>query len=91
MANSNSFERKGEVLKALAHPARMEIMTRLKKEGCNVTEIQHNLGLPQSTISQHLKILKTAGLITSVRNKNKVCYSVIHKEVLKIIKLLDKV
>jgi len=91
MCNLKTYEEKSEILKALAHPARMEIMVRLKQDGCNVSEIQNNLGLPQSTISQHLKVLKNSRLIVSKRNKNTVCYSVAHKEILKIIKMLDKV
>lgn len=87
----NSYEEKSEMLKALANPARMEIVVRLEKEGCNVSTIQDNLGLPQSTISQHLKILKNAGLITSKRSGTKICYKVKCKEVISIIKMLDKI
>jgi len=85
-----TYEEKCEVLKALSNPARMEIVMRLKKDGCNVSTIQDNLGLPQSTISQHLKILKSAGLITRKREGTKVCYKVKYKEICQIIKMLDK-
>jgi len=85
-----TYEDKCDVLKALSNPARMEIVMRLKKEGCNVTTIQENLGLPQSTISQHLKILKNAGIISRKKQGTKVCYQVKHKETLQIIKMLDK-
>lgn len=86
-----SYEDKSEILKALANPARMEICIRLKKEGCNVSTIQESLGLPQSTISQHLKILKNAGLITSKRSGTRICYSVKSREIINIIKKLDKI
>lgn len=78
------------ILKALSHPARVEIIDRLKKHGCNVSEIQKNLGLPQSTISQHLKVLKNAGIIKSRRNGTKVCYEVEIGEVRRIIRMLKK-
>ncbi len=84
------YQAKSEILKALAHPARLEIMMRLKEDGCNVKEIQNNLNLPQSTISQHLKILKNAGLIKNKRDKNTVCYNIVHSESRQIINLLDK-
>jgi len=83
------FEKGSELLKAVAHPVRMEIVVRLKADGCNVTEIQKNLGLPQSTISQHLRILKNAGVLSSRREGTKVCYTIEKKEVLDIIRLLE--
>ena len=83
-----SYEKGSELLKAIAHPVRMEMIVRLKADGCNVTEIQKNLGLPQSTISQHLKILKNAGVLSSRREGTKVCYTVERKEVLEIIRML---
>ena len=86
----HSYEEKAEILKAMANPARLEILVRLKKEGCNVSTIQQNLGLPQSTISQHLKILRNAGLINSERNGTKICYSVKCREVLQVIHLLNR-
>ena len=83
-----SYEKGSELLKAIAHPARMEMLVRLKADGCNVSEIQKNLGLPQSTISQHLRILKNAGVLSSRRDGTRVCYTVEKKEVLEIIKML---
>jgi ArsR family transcriptional regulator len=84
------YEKGSELLKAIAHPARMEILVRLKADGCNVSEIQRNLGLPQSTVSQHLRTLKSAGIISSRREGTKVCYTVEKKEVLEIIQILRR-
>ena len=83
------FNRGSELLKAIAHPARMEMLVRLKADGCNVSEIQKNLGLPQSTISQHLRILRNAGVLSRRREGTKVCYTVEKKKVLDIIRLLE--
>ena len=83
-----SYEKGSELLKAIAHPVRMEMIIRIKADGCNVSEIQKNLGLPQSTISQHLRILKNAGVLSSRREGTKVCYTIEMKEVLEIIKLI---
>lgn len=83
-----SYEKGSELLKAIAHPVRMEMIVRLKADGCNVSEIQKNLNLPQSTISQHLRILKNAGVLSSRREGTRVCYTVEMKEVLEIIKML---
>jgi ArsR family transcriptional regulator len=84
------YEKVSEILKAIAHPARMELLLRLKADGCNVSEIQKNLGLPQSTISQHLRILKNAGILSSRREGTKVCYTIEKKEVLDIIRVLRR-
>ena len=89
MFNLKTYEEKSEILKALAHPARMEIVVRLKEDGCNVSEIQRKLGLPQSTISQHLKVLKNAGVISSLREGVKVCYKVKYKELQDIVDILE--
>jgi len=71
------YEQVSEILKALAHPARLKIVSGLLKNECNVAQIQRVLGLPQSTISQHLRILKNAGIIKGRREGNKICYRVI--------------
>lgn len=85
----NNFEEMSEVLKALAHPARLEIVMGLKINECNVSEIQEKLGLPQSTISQHLKILKNARIIIGRREGTKVCYKVIDPCTRQIIEMLE--
>ena len=85
----SSYEKCTDILKAIAHPSRLEILYRLdKQDGCNVSKIQDNLGLPQSTISQHLKILKNAGVLTSERRGTVVCYKVKDIKIMKIIEVL---
>lgn len=50
--------------KALAHPVRVQIMKILNSQSCCYTgDLADNIPLAQSTISQHLKALKDAGLI----------------------------
>lgn len=63
--------------KALGHPARVAIMRILiRKDACICGEIVEELPLAQSTVSQHLKQLKTAGLIRGTVNGPRVCYCV---------------
>lgn len=83
------FEEMSDVLKAMAHPARLQIVAGLKKDGCNVTEIMKKLDLPQSTISQHLKTLKQAGIIKGKREGTKVCYTVIHEWAIEILRMIE--
>lgn len=67
--------------KALAHPARVAILNLLiKKEACVCGDIVDELPLSQSTVSQHLKELKEAGLIKGDIDGAKVCYCIDEKE-----------
>jgi len=82
-----SYEQISETLKALAHPARLKIVVGLLKDECNVAQIQKVLGLPQSTISQHLRILRNAGIIKGRKEGTKTCYRVIDGQVRKIVEI----
>ena len=67
--------------KALAHPARVAILQLLiKKQNCICGDIVDELPLSQSTVSQHLKELKEAGLIKGDIEGAKVCYCIDEKE-----------
>lgn len=63
--------------KALGHPARVKILRLLaRKDGCICGDIVEELPLAQSTVSQHLKVLKAAGLIRGEVDGPRVCYCV---------------
>ena len=67
--------------KALAHPARIAILKLLiQKQACICGDIVEELPLSQSTVSQHLKELKQAGLIKGDIEGAKVCYCIDEKE-----------
>ncbi len=67
--------------KALGHPARIAILELLiKKQACICGDIVDELPLSQSTVSQHLKELKDAGLIKGDIDGVKVCYCIDEKE-----------
>jgi DNA-binding transcriptional ArsR family regulator len=67
--------------KALAHPARVAILQLLiKKQACICGDIVDELPLSQSTVSQHLKELKEAGLIKGDIDGVKICYCIDEKE-----------
>ncbi|MFL5754208.1 MAG: ArsR/SmtB family transcription factor [Bacteroidia bacterium] len=67
--------------KALGHPARIAILELLvKKQACICGDIVEELPLSQSTVSQHLKELKEAGLIKGEIEGVKVCYCIDEKE-----------
>jgi ArsR family transcriptional regulator len=61
--------------KAIAHPARVRIVRLLaRRTSCVCGDIVDELPLAQSTVSQHLKILKDAGLIRGEVDGPRVCY-----------------
>ncbi|RCX17838.1 ArsR family transcriptional regulator [Anaerobacterium chartisolvens] len=88
MEDFKKYEGKAEVLKALAHPHRLCIVKGLLENKCNVTKMQECLGLPQSTVSQHLAKLKAAGIINGDRRGIEVCYSVTNPIVAEIVKII---
>jgi len=77
----SSKERKIATLcKALAHPARIAIINFLiKKRECICSDVVNELPLSQSTVSQHLKELKNAGLIVGDIDGPRVCYCIDQK------------
>jgi ArsR family transcriptional regulator len=67
--------------KALSHPARIAILKLLiQKQACICGDIVEELPLSQSTVSQHLKELKDAGLIKGDIEGARVCYCIDEKE-----------
>ena len=63
--------------KAVGHPARVQILRLLlRRESCVCGDIVDELPLAQSTVSQHLKVLKEAGLIRGEIDGPRVCYCV---------------
>jgi ArsR family transcriptional regulator, arsenate/arsenite/antimonite-responsive transcriptional repressor len=63
--------------KALGHPARVQIMRLLvRRDACICGDIVDELPLAQSTVSQHLKVLKEAGLVKGEIDGPRVCYCV---------------
>lgn len=63
--------------KALAHPARIQILRLLsRRRTCICGEIVGELDLAQSTVSQHLRVMKEAGLVQGEVDGPRVCYCV---------------
>jgi len=71
------YERLAAACKALAHPARLAILQTLANRGtCICGEIVDAVPLSQATVSQHLKVLKQAGLITGEVDGPRSCYCI---------------
>lgn len=74
---SEADEELATLAKAIAHPARVQIIRILvRKTSCVCGDIVDELPLAQSTVSQHLKMLKDAGLIRGEVDGPRVCYCI---------------
>jgi len=85
------FERQARICKAFAHPARLQILDLLGQGELASSELQEALGVSKTNISQHLAILKSAGVLATRRNGKQVyCYLTI-PEVKQACQLIRKV
>jgi ArsR family transcriptional regulator len=84
------FENTAELMKAVAHPLRICILNGLR-ESPNITVSEMNTCLenvPQSTLSQHLSVLRRAGLIKAEHRGKYVEYELANEKVERFIKIL---
>jgi len=63
-----------DVLKTLANPRRLEIVHRLAQGPCEVGRLAEELGLSQPNVSQHLSVLRSAGVVESERDGREMRY-----------------
>ncbi|MHB8960398.1 MAG: ArsR/SmtB family transcription factor [Candidatus Limnocylindrales bacterium] len=70
-----------EVLKTLASPRRLEIIHRLAQGPCEVRRLAEDVGASQPNISQHLSVLRAAGLVDAERDGREVRYSLTDPDV----------
>ncbi len=71
-----------EVLKTLANPRRLEILHRLAEGPCEVRRLADELGVSQPNVSQHLSVLRTAGLVDAERDGREVRYRLADPDVI---------
>jgi len=83
-------DRVAEIFKALGHPTRVKIIEYLSEGEKCVKDIWQELGIPQPTVSQHINILKEAGIISFRKEGVKTCYRIEMPIVVKIMKLLEE-
>jgi DNA-binding transcriptional ArsR family regulator len=86
--NQTYFEMEAEVINGMAHPIRLEILELLRDGEVCVCHIQAMLGQRQAYISQHLNVLRKAGLVTSRRDGLRVYYQASDP---KVLETLDQV
>lgn len=79
-----------EIFKAMGHPTRLSILLGLTKKQCNVNYIVEKLNISQSTVSQHLAILRRTRIVECSKKGLEVCYKISDPVVLDIIERIVK-
>ncbi|HWG98806.1 MAG TPA: metalloregulator ArsR/SmtB family transcription factor [Pilimelia sp.] len=80
-----AYEAAGELLRALAAPIRVAIVTELADGERCVHELVATLGAPQPLVSQHLRVLRGAGLVRGARRGREIVYSLVDDHVAHIV------
>ncbi|KKU14750.1 MAG: Regulatory protein ArsR [Microgenomates group bacterium GW2011_GWC2_45_8] len=85
------FELHADILKALSHPKRLEIIHLLRDHSLSVSEIQEMLDLPQANLSQHLQVLRENKIVSASKKGKQVFYKVANPKLLKACDLIREV
>ncbi len=88
--NDDKLQVSSEILRALAHPLRMRILGFIdQNEVINVNKIYNTLKLEQSITSQHLRILRMAGLVITERDGKFIYYKVDYDKLSNAVKAVE--
>ena len=90
LADLERLQRAADILKTVAHPARLAIINFLEAGEQAVPQICKALGAPQPSISHHLGLMKAKGILSSRRNGSQVFYAVANKNVIEVIHCVRK-
>jgi ArsR family transcriptional regulator len=85
------FERQARICKAFAHPGRLQILDLLGQSERGVSQLQVELGISKTSLSQHLAILKSAGVLATRREGKQIYCSLAMPEVKQACQLIRKV
>jgi ArsR family transcriptional regulator len=86
---ADDLTRAAAIAQALAHPVRLRILELLRDEGAYVMHLTATLGRPQANVSQHLAILREAGLVQDEREGMTVVYRVTDPRIFDVIARLQ--
>ncbi len=80
-----------KIFKAMAHPIRLKIIKKLQNEKLCVCKLNEDVEFSQSNLSQHLKILKDAGILNAEKKGLWMHYSVKNPEILKVVEIVEAI
>ncbi|HTJ39903.1 MAG TPA: metalloregulator ArsR/SmtB family transcription factor [Dactylosporangium sp.] len=84
-ARPDGYEAAGELLRALSAPLRIRIVTELAGGPRCVHELVEALEAPQPLVSQHLRVLRGAGVVHGARRGREIAYSLIDEHIAHIV------
>ncbi len=90
-ADTEIFERQANICKAFAHATRLRLLDLLGQRERGVSELQAELGVSKTNLSQHLAILRAAGVLSTRRDGKQVYCSLAIPEVKQACQLIRKV
>lgn len=76
---------------ALSHPLRMKILYVLQEKAMNVGELTTEMGIPQSSVSRHLRVLRERGLVRDERQGTTIWYALSEPELATVIDILRRI
>jgi DNA-binding transcriptional ArsR family regulator len=76
-SDDSVFKMQARVLKALANESRLKIVDRLSRGECSVGELTDLVGSDRSTVSKHLAVLRSHGIVDDRREGNVVYYTLL--------------
>jgi len=89
--NNEKLQYSAELMRALAHPLRLKILEFIDSHGIiNVNKIYNSLNLEQSITSQHLRIMRLAGVLHAQRDGKFIRYSINYKVVANAVKAVNR-
>ena len=90
VVDTERLQRAADILKTVAHPARLRIIDFLEAGEQPVAQICKRLSAAQPYISHHLSLMKAKGILSSRRNGSQVLYAVANKNVVEVIHCVRK-
>lgn len=79
-----------EILKAMAHPLRLRVLTTLAGGRQNVGDLADLLGVQQSIMSQQLRILRMSGIVTVLREGGHAFYALVDNRMIELLSCLER-
>lgn len=84
------MEKQVRIFKALAHPIRLKIIKKLSAGELCVCKLNEDVNFSQSNLSQHLKILKEAGILNSRKEGMWTYYNIVDDKILQLLYIAEK-
>jgi DNA-binding transcriptional ArsR family regulator len=84
------MERIAEILKAIAHPVRLQILSIMQQhEPLSVAELMEHTGIEQSLLSHHLIKMKDKGVLSSIRSGRNINYRLVDRNILRLFHCME--